>query len=78
MQPGQHDEAPFRSKIKLIGGSLYIQIPPNTEVSENLDADKLKDDDQPDELEVYMRPEDGPYGKYDSVWNPAQQEEDDN
>lgn len=76
MKPGQHDKAPYRTQLKLIGGSIYLHIPPNTEISENLDADRLKDDDHPDEIEVYMLPETGPHGDYDSVWNPKIQEDD--
>lgn len=76
MEPGQQNEAPYRTKLKIIGGSIYLHIPPNTEISENLDADKLKAADQPDEMEVFMLPETGPHGEYDSVWNPSKQEGD--
>jgi hypothetical protein len=74
MEPGQQKEAPYRAELKLIGGSLYIKLPPNTKITEYLDAERLKEDDEPNEMEVFMLAEDGPHGPYVSGWNRELQE----
>lgn len=71
IEPGQKGQIPHPTYATLIGGSVYIKLPP--EFLPHLNLDQLKEEDQPDRIPIYLQEELGEYGNYGSFWNPDQQ-----
>lgn len=77
IEPGQQTSIPDKTKVKLIGGSYMLLIPPESDAASALGCSALKQDDAPDEIEVAIRSNTGNYGEYMESWNPTKQAGDD-
>ena len=65
----QHNGVPEDTEYVLIGGSVYLKIPPNR--LSHLEIDHIKQDDKPDRLPAKTLAEENDIGEsYMSHWNP--------
>lgn len=64
-----HNGAPEDSKFRLVGGSVYLKIPPGR--LNHLEIEHIKDDDEPDKIPAKIMAQVNDEGEhYISTWNP--------
>ena len=65
----KNNGVPEETEFVLIGGSVYLRIPPNR--LSHLDMDKIKQDDKPNRFPAKTLAEETEQGEsYMSYWNP--------
>jgi hypothetical protein len=68
IEPGEQSKDTYTVFATQYGDSTVIVIP--SERRQHLGLDKLKEDDGPDRIPLFLQEETGPKGDYDSLWNP--------
>lgn len=65
----KHNGVPENSEYVLIGGTVFLKIPPNR--LEHLEIEHIKNNDEPDRLPAKIQSEINQEGeKYQTHWNP--------
>lgn len=70
--PGETSEYPYRTTARVIGGSVYLKLPP--EVLPHHGLTELKEEDGPDAVPILIQNEEGKHGEYGSFWNQSHQD----